>query len=85
MCPGSGGWSYPKPGEETDDMPRFQLYDLESDIQEKVNVIHRYPEITAELRTLLASHVRRGRSTPGKEQKNNGVEVWDTVRWLEEM
>ena len=85
MCPGSGGWSYPKPGEETDDMPRFQLYDLESDIQEKMNVIHRYPEITAELRTLLASHVRRGRSTPGKEQKNNGVEVWDTVRWLEEM
>ena len=45
MCPGSGGWSDPKPGEEPAGAPRFQLYDLSVDIGEKKNVIEEYPEI----------------------------------------
>lgn len=84
MCPGSGGWSYPAPGEETPDMPRFQLYDLEKDIAERVNVIEEHPEIAKDLKRRLVAYVRNGRSTPGAVQKNNGQEIWDAVRWLEE-
>jgi arylsulfatase A-like enzyme len=84
MCPGSGGWSYPMPGEETPDMPRFQLYDLQRDIREQVNVIADFPEVAKELRSILIQHIHNGRSTPGIPQKNNGVEIWDAVRWLNE-
>ena len=84
MCPGSGGWSWPKPGEETPDMPRFQLYNLSGDISEKVNIIEQHPAIAERLKKILASQMRNGRSTPGPRQKNSGDEIWDTVKWLEE-
>ena len=84
MCPGSGGWSYPAPGEETPDMPKYQLYNLEDDIGEKVNIIERHPYIAERLKKILAFHVRNGRSTPGPKQKNTGEELWEAVRWLEE-
>jgi len=84
MCPGSGGWSYPVPGEETPDMPRFQLYDLMTDIRERVNVIGEFPAVAKELRAILIDYIHKGRSTPGALQKNNGVEIWDAVRWLNE-
>jgi arylsulfatase A-like enzyme len=82
MCPGSGGWSYPAPGEETPDMPRFQLYDLEKDIGETNNLINLYPGVFENMRAILAGYIKSGRSTPGAAQKNNGEDVWDTVRWL---
>ena len=44
----------------------------------------RHPAIAARLKKRLAEHVRNGRSTPGPRQKNNGQEIWDAVRWLEE-
>jgi len=84
MCPGSGGWSYPAPGEETSEMPAYQLYNLEDDIKEKVNVIDQYPDVSKELKSKLAQYIRNGRSTPGASQKNNGVEIWETIKWLEE-
>jgi hypothetical protein len=84
MCPGSGGWSYPAPGEETDDMPRFQLYDLEEDIGEKKNIIEQHPIVAERLKKILAGHIKLGRSTPGMPQKSNGEAIWDTIRWLEE-
>lgn len=84
MCPGSGGWSYPRPGrDDTTGMPSLQLYDLSSDIAEKKNVADQYPEVVTELKELLASYVRNGRSTPGPVQQNRGEEIWDTVKWLE--
>ena len=85
MCPGSGGWSDPKPGEEPAGAPRFQLYDLSVDIGEKKNVIEEYPEIEKELREILKGHIFRGRSTPGPEQHNDGEPVWETIRWVEEL
>ncbi len=84
MCPGSGGWSYPKPGEEPEDAPHFQLYDLETDIGETQNVIAKYPEIAVTLREILTGYIRNGRSTPGTKQKNNGQEVWETILWIDE-
>ena len=84
MCPGSGGWSYPTLEEVTPDMPRFQLYDLENDISEKVNVIDQHPSIAEFLRKLLLSQIENGRSTPGPKQKNDGVDVWNAVAWMKE-
>ena len=84
MCAGSGGWSYPVPGEETPDMPRFQLYDLGKDISEKVNVINDHPAIANYLREILVSYVKNGRSTSGANQPNNGPEIWDAISWMEE-
>ena len=84
MCPGSGGWSYPAPGEETPDMPKFQLYNLEEDIGEKINIIGHHPVIAERLKKILVFYVRNGRSTPGPKQKNTGEEIWEAVKWLEE-
>ncbi|MCL2879891.1 MAG: arylsulfatase [Treponema sp.] len=84
MCPGSGGWSWPKPGEEAPDSPGFQLYDLENDVGEKINVINEYPDIVPPMRKRLAEIIRTGRSTPGAAQPNEGEAVWDTIRWLNE-
>jgi arylsulfatase A-like enzyme len=85
MCPGSGGWSYPKPGEDdTSEMPRFQLYDLETDIGERDNLIENHPEVINSLRSILREYIRRGRSTPGPVQKNEGEAIWETVAWLAE-
>lgn len=83
MCPGSGGWSEPKPGEEPEGAPSFQLYDLSEDIGERKNVIEEYPEVVKELREILKAHIFRGRSTPGPAQHNDGAAVWETIRWVE--
>ncbi len=84
MCPGSGGWSDPKPGEEDAAAPKFQLYDLSVDIGEKNNIIHQYPKKAYELKKILKNHIFRGRSTPGPIQKNNGQAIWETIKWVEE-
>ncbi len=73
LCPGSGGWSYPKPGkDDTLGMPSVQLYDLSEDIAEKKNVQDKYPDQVKRLTDLLQSYVDRGRSTPGLPQSNEG-------------
>lgn len=73
LCPGSGGWSQPKPkSEEAKKLPSVQLYDLSSDIGETKNLQAEHPEIVKRLTKLLEDHVDRGRSTPGKRQQNNG-------------
>ncbi len=84
MCPGSGGWSYPQSGQETPDMPDLQLYDLQCDISERRNVAQEYPAIVTALRRTLADYVRRGRSTPGAPQCNQGAQIWRAVQWLAE-
>lgn len=84
MCPGSGGWTYPKKEEITEDMPKFQLYDLKNDIGETTNVIDKYPEIYEKLRNALKTIVQNGRSTKGPIQRNNGEQVWETIQWIEE-
>ena len=83
LCPGSGGWSDPKPGEETGDL-RFQMYDLSQDIKERKNVIEDYPKLASELRNILKTYIENGRSTPGEKQNNTGARIWDTILWLDE-
>ena len=82
MCPGSGGWSYPRPGKECEGLPPIQLYDLSADIGERRNVFDSHPEIVAELKLLLTSYVENGRSTPGSKQGNTGGVEWEQLWWM---
>lgn len=83
LCAGSGGWSDPKPGEEGEDAPAFQLYDLEDDIGERRNRILEYPEIVDRLASLLIGYIRDGRSTPGEPQKNAEASPWPGLQWMD--
>jgi len=86
MCPGSGGWSVPRPNhpEENEGLPLMQLYDLSTDIGERNNVYDRFPEVAAELKELLSRYVKNGRSTPGESQPNTGSRHWPQLHWLAE-
>lgn len=84
MCPGSGGWSYPKPDDEPEGTPPIQLYDLDADVSERVNVVENRPDIVNELQELLTRYVREGRSTPGAPQPNTGPLHWPQLNWLNE-
>lgn len=86
MCPGSGGWSWPRPGKDsTQGMPSFQLYDLETDPTEQHNLLKERPDEAAALRSMLLQIVQSGRSTPGLPQKNNGADIWETVQWMQKL
>jgi arylsulfatase A len=72
LCPGSGGWSDPKPGKATQGMYPVQLYDLEKDLGEINNLAEKETEKVKEMADLLAKAIRDGRSTPGPKQENDG-------------
>ena len=72
LCPGSGGWSAPRPGKATKGLPAVQLYDLENDPQEKNNLYEKNPELVKQLVTQLAKEIKAGRCTPGSVQTNEG-------------
>jgi arylsulfatase A len=71
FCPGSGGWSAPRPGQDdTMGMPAVQLFDLAADVGEQHNLQAEQPVVVQKLTSLLAKYVAEGRSTPGVPQKN---------------
>ncbi|MEL6193308.1 MAG: arylsulfatase [Bacteroidota bacterium] len=73
FCPGSGGWSVPTPKvAREENLPAVQLYDLEADIAENLNLVDTYPEVVEELTALMEKYIEEGRSTPGPAQKNEG-------------
>lgn len=78
LCPGSGGWSAPRPGrDDASKLPPVQLFDLSADIGEKTNVQEKHPEVVTRLTRLLEKYVADGRSTPGDPQKNTtSVDIW---------
>jgi arylsulfatase A-like enzyme len=83
LCPGSGGWSEPRPAEARKlNLPPVQLYDLEKDVGEKNNVHKEHPEVVRQMTDLLAQYVRNGRSTPGAPQKNAGGDSWPQLNWM---
>ena len=83
LCPGSGGWSFPRPN-ETEGLPPYQLYNLENDPGETENLYAEYPEIVQELKQVLTGYIRNGRSAPGEAQENDYVEKWPQVAWMDE-
>ena len=78
LCPGSGGWSSPRPGkDDATNLPPVQLFDLAADIAEKTNLHDQHPDVVARLTKLLEKHATDGRSTPGKPQPNTTpVDIW---------
>jgi len=83
VCPGSGGWSYPRPEDiknEDLDLPAMQLYNLKDDIGETKNLIAENPEKVAALKAALKKIILNGRSTPGKAQKNENMDGWKQIQ-----
>lgn len=79
LCPGSGGWTEPKPTSKLwvsrakKDLPLVQLIDLQADLGEQRNLATDHPERVAAMRSLLQQQVNRGRSTPGPKQPNDAA------------
>ncbi|MCF7854630.1 MAG: arylsulfatase [Candidatus Pacebacteria bacterium] len=85
MCPGSGGWSEPRPdSDEVVGLPPIQLYDLAADVGETTNVCDDHPEVVNRLRAMLIKYIREGRSTPGETQDNEAVDNWPQLAWMDE-
>lgn len=82
LCPGSGGWSFPRTPDELKGLPSMQLYNLENDPGEEQNLIDNHPEKVLELKTLLTTYIQNGRSTPGAVQKNDGPATWKQLHWM---
>lgn len=77
LCPGSGGWSDPRPGQEAVGSPAVQLFNLDSDLGETKNLQAEHPEIVAKLTKQLETLVANGRSTPGANQANAvPIDLW---------
>ena len=74
LCPGSGGWSAPKPAaaKKNKSLPMVQLYDLEADPAEQNNLQAKRPELVNDLVATLAKAIKNGRTTPGPIQPNEG-------------
>ena len=72
-CQGSGGYS------KGDDGQPAQLYDLEADPYEQVNLIRTEPKQAGYLADLLELAVANGRSNPGSRLANDvPVDIWKT-------
>ena len=83
--PDSGGWSFPRPGQNpTTSAPRFQLYNTVTDPAEVNNVMAENPDVVRRLGAALREIVNQGRSTPGVVQPNATVTRWPQIEILEE-
>ncbi len=82
MCPGSGGWSHPKDKEaRAMGLPDYQLYNLDRDIAETLNVVDKYPGMVKQMEEELKKQILDGRSTPGKPQPEVMPEKWSGAWW----
>lgn len=71
LCPGSGGWSFPRPGlDDVSKLPDVQLFDLAADQSETKNVQAEHADVVVRLAAILEDVVARGRSTPGPVRKH---------------
>jgi len=85
FCPGSGGWSAPRPNSEgIEKLSKVQLYNLAEDIGEENNLQEKQVSIVEKYRKELAQIVNDGRSTKGQPQKNDGPEKWKQLKWMDE-
>ena len=77
FCPGSGGWSFPRPNAPIiDSLPPEQLYNLNSDIAEEKNLQEEQSQILEQYREELWQIIQNGRSTPGVAQLNDEPRDW---------
>lgn len=72
LCPGSGGWSSPRPGRaDLSKLPTMQLFDLSKDPGEQHNLAKSDPARVAAMQRMLQEFIHRGRSTPGPALQND--------------
>ncbi|MDA1163313.1 MAG: arylsulfatase [Planctomycetota bacterium] len=72
LCPGSGGWSAPRPGQvDVSKNPAIQLFNLADDPGETKNLQAEHPDRVAKMKDLLHEIISNGRSTPGPKLKND--------------
>jgi arylsulfatase A-like enzyme len=86
MTAGSGGWSYPRRGANDSILqvlPDRQLYNMADDPGETKNLLDEYPEVAEELETELKLIILQGRSTSGPELKNDPVEKWPQISFID--
>ncbi len=76
LCAGSGGfWNPEHPPDE--DAPAAQLYNIEADPAERMNLVADYPDIARRLVAYLEQAVSQGRTTSGVPQQNDApVDIW---------
>ncbi|MEM7235030.1 MAG: sulfatase-like hydrolase/transferase, partial [Planctomycetota bacterium] len=82
FCPGSGGWSSPRPKrvkdlrklspEQRKKLQWVQLFDLTEDRSEQKNVAGEHPEVVKRMTAEIRDQIDRGRSTEGERQQNDG-------------
>lgn len=78
FLPGSGGWESPNNKQAyKEGLPVVQLYDMDVDVSEKVNVEAQYPDVVKRLTKLMKTYLKNGRSTVGKPLKNDvPIDLW---------
>ncbi len=89
LCPGSGGWSFPRPKKAMElGLPPVQLYNLREDASEFDNVYDQYPDTVRVLYNLLVKSIEDGRSTAGMPQQNDAPlkgESWEQFEKVKEL
>jgi arylsulfatase A-like enzyme len=75
LAKGSGGWSFPRPGDPAEaDLPEVQLYNLVTDPGETNNLEASESRKVDDLKQTLIRYIKEGRSTPGVPQSNDKFE-----------
>ena len=74
LCPGSGGWSAPRPNValKNKKLPPVQLFDLDADPSETKNLQAENPNVVRDLVNELVRAIQHGRTTEGGGQTNEG-------------
>jgi arylsulfatase A-like enzyme len=82
LARGSGGWSSPNEKTVSPDAPEGQLYNMDDDSAEQVNLYLSKPDVAARLLSKLENDVLRGRTTPGVDSRNDfqNIELWKSNR-----
>jgi len=62
---------------------KTELYDLQSDPSESVDLHDKNPDVVDELRSVITQIVARGRTTLGPAQPND-TGYWDDLTWMTE-
>ena len=81
MFRGSGGSLKPVFIEPTDGVAPYELYNLEDDPGETVNLYSEHPEIVDRLKRKITTIIANGRSTPGSPQ-DFVSEPWNQISWM---
>ncbi|OYP35558.1 sulfatase family protein [Rhodopirellula sp. MGV] len=72
LCPGSGGWSTPRPGrDDMSELPPMQLYNLADDPGETKNLFVSEPDRVESMIAMMQQAIDNGRTTPGKKLSND--------------